>query len=193
MPPARPNAHPGGTTSPIPNPFAPPYPEKTVTFLRHSFPGAAPSNPTHVPPLPHVCAISPHQSAPIPRFSPPLLKYTHIRATLAHARDRPRGPEILPPSEVGPQASCRSVETGHRPLSYYATRRDISVPMCTLRHYRIAHDRRHSQLEVAQNVAERDRFPAFAEMTVLGGAQQFETGSLEGCALTLPQAVSYHR
>ena len=35
--PARPNAHPGrfANPSPTPDPFAPPYPEKTVTFLRH--------------------------------------------------------------------------------------------------------------------------------------------------------------
>ena len=134
-----------------------PRTRKNVTLARHPFPGPDPSNPTHVPPLPHVCAISPHQSAPIPRFSPPLLKYTHIRTTIAHARNRPRGPEILPPSEVGLQASCRGVDTGHRPLSYSATRRDISVPKCTLRQYRIAHDRRHSQLGITQNVAETNR------------------------------------
>ena len=49
-----------------------------------------------------------HFSPPIrpdPAISPPLLKYTHIRAILAHARNRPCGPETLPPNGVRPQAS----------------------------------------------------------------------------------------
>ena len=51
---------------------------------------------------------------PDPAISPPLLKYTHIRATLAHARDRPRGPETLPPTDK-PPGIRRGVQTGEAP------------------------------------------------------------------------------
>ena len=100
----RPNAHPGRTTSLTPNPFAPPYPEKSVTFPRHPFPA-----------LPHLTPRTPYQSSrlrhfsppirPNPAISPPLLKDKHTRAILAYARNRPRGPETLPPNWVRPQAS----------------------------------------------------------------------------------------
>ncbi len=114
--PGRPNAHPGRTTSPTPDPFALPYPEKNVTLPRHPF-----------PPLPHPTPHTPHQSPRLRHFSPPirpnpaisptLLKHPHIRATLAHARDRPRGPETPTPTRVRPQASQRrrKLVTGHRP------------------------------------------------------------------------------
>ena len=47
-------------------PAAHPRPNPT-----HPFPGPDPSHPTHDPPRPHICAISPHQSAPIPQFRHP--------------------------------------------------------------------------------------------------------------------------
>ena len=54
-----------------PQPIRAPYPEKSVTLVRHPFPGPAPSNPTRVPHTPHVCTISPHQSALILQFRQP--------------------------------------------------------------------------------------------------------------------------
>ena len=48
-----------------------PRTRKNVTLACHPFPGPDPSNPTHDPRRPHVCTISPHQSAPIPQFRHP--------------------------------------------------------------------------------------------------------------------------
>ena len=83
-----------------------PIPRKSVTLPRHPFSA-----------LPHPTPRTPHQSPGLRHFSPPirpdpaispsLLKHPHIRANLAHVRDRPRGPETLPPHEVRPQASLR--------------------------------------------------------------------------------------
>ena len=104
MSPGRPNAHPGRTTSPRPDPFAPSNPKKV-----------SPCRATRSQP----CLIQPHTRPtssprlrhffplirPNPAFSPALLKHTHIRATLAHARDRLRGPETQPPKRgLRPQA-----------------------------------------------------------------------------------------
>ena len=105
MSPGRPNAHPR-PPSPTPDPFSSPYPEKSVTLPRHPF--SALPHPT--PRTPHQSPRLRHFSPPIrpdPAISPPLLKHPHIRANLAHVRDRPRGPETLPPHEVRPQASLR--------------------------------------------------------------------------------------
>ena len=182
MSPGRPNAHPGRTTSPTPDPFAPPYPEKSVTFPRHPFPA-----------LPHPTPRTPYQSSRLRHFSPPirpssaisptLLKHPHIRATLTQARDRPRGPETLPPTRGKAPGIRKGIPCGRPaavqirlsepcsvPLSSSATRRHSCVPANRRRHYRFARDRRHPQLGGAQNVAEtnRIRFPAFAVTTVLG-------------------------
>ena len=98
----RPNAHPGRTPSPTPDPLAPSSRKK-----RHP---RAPSVPRPCPIQSHARPTSSprlyHFSPPIrpnPAISPALLKGTHIRATLAHARDRPRGPESLHPSGVSPR------------------------------------------------------------------------------------------
>lgn len=53
---------------------------------------------TRTPPMPPFCAVCSHHSALLSQPSPPLLKRTHIRATLAYVRDRPRCPRTLPPS-----------------------------------------------------------------------------------------------
>ena len=145
---------------------------------RHSraspVPSPAPSNPRHVPSLPHACAISPHQSAPTPQFSPPLLKITHNCTILAHARNRPRGTETLPPSGIRPQASVGAslvgVRRGSVPLYYSVTRCHFCDTEKRTGHYRIERDRRRSQLRTAQNVAESNRFrlTAFAGVTVWG-------------------------
>ena len=185
MSPGRPNAHPGRTPAPKRDPLAPQYPKK-----RHSpappVPSAASSNPTHVPPLHPACAISTHQSAPNPAISPPLLKYTHIRATLAYARDRTRGPETQPSNGVRPRAIRRGVPRGRTGavktrLSNPAPSPLSSVLLChavpllcpknPLQHYRFARDRRHPQLRGAQNVAETNRLPAFAWYNGVGGHQ----------------------
>ena len=87
-------------TSAHTRPIRAPAPRKKRHSRASPVPSPAPSNPADVPSLPHVCAISPHQSAPNPAISPPLLKYTYIRATFTHGRggfqtrprDRPRGP-----------------------------------------------------------------------------------------------------
>ena len=92
--PGRPSPHRGRTSSPI----RAPVPRKSVTFPRHPCPGADPHTP---------CARSTSSPRlryffpPIrldPAISTPVLKHTHIRATLAQARDRPRSPRTLPPT-----------------------------------------------------------------------------------------------
>ena len=83
-------------TSAHTRPIRAPAPRKKRHSRASPVPSPAPSNPADVPSLPHVCAISPHQSAPNPAISPALWKYKYIRAILARARDRPRGPENRP-------------------------------------------------------------------------------------------------
>ncbi len=127
MPPGRPNAHPGRTTSPTPDPFAPPYPEKSVTFPRHPFPA-----------LPHPTPRTPYQSSRLRHFSPPirpssaisptLLKHPHIRATLAQARDRPRGPETLPPTRGKAPGIRKGVPCG-RPVAVQANPAPSPCPL----------------------------------------------------------------
>ena len=123
---------------------------------------------------------------PNPAISPPLLKYTHIRATLAYARERTRGPETQPANGVRPRAIRRGVPRGRTgavktrlsnpapsPLSSVLLCHAASLlcPKNPLRRYRFARDRRHSQLRGAQNVAETNRLPAFAGITVSGGTK----------------------
>ena len=160
---------------PTPGPIRPQHPEKTVTFplrpclgpdppLTHARPTSSPRLRHFFPPI-----------RPDPANSPPLLKYPHIRAIIAHARDRPRCPESLqyrrgipcgcPASLVGALrplwAPCGSEDTAgrpFRPLSCSATRRDTNVPNCPRRHYRIARDRRRSQLRIQQSATESNRF-----------------------------------
>ena len=145
---------PGRPPSPSPDPFASPYPEKSVTLPRHPFSA-----------LPHPTPRTPHQSPRLRHFSPPirpdpaisptLLKDTYIRANLAHV--------------IGPAAvKTRLSEPCSVPLSSSATRRHSCVPANRRRHYRFARDRGHPQLGGAQNVAETNRLPAFAGITVLG-------------------------
>ena len=121
MSPERPGAHPGRTTSLTPNPFATRTPKKV-----------SPSRATHSPPCPTQPHARPTSSPRLRHFSPPirpnpatstpLLNGAHIRATLAHARDRPRGPETLPPKGVRPQASVGASKTGHRPQATHHRR-----------------------------------------------------------------------
>ena len=113
--PVRPNAHPGRTTSPRPDPFAPSNPKK-VSLCRatrsqpcliqpHTRPTSSPRLRHFFPPI-----------RPNPAFSPALLKHTHKRATLAHARDRPRGPETQPPKRGKAPSTRRGVPCG-RPVA----------------------------------------------------------------------------
>ncbi len=152
---------------PRPHPAHPlSVPRKSVTFLRHPSP-AMPHPPPRAPTSsPRLRNFSP-RIRPNPAFSPTLLKHTHIRATLAHARDRPRGPETLPPSRVRAPGIRRGAENWPpataRPLSYSVTRRHFCVPSAPCLHDSLAQDSRHSQLRNAQNVAETNRFrlPAY--------------------------------
>ena len=134
MSPVRPTAHPPAA----PDPFAPPYPGKSVTLPRHPFPA-----------LPHPTPRTSHQSPrlrhfsppvrPNPAFSPSLLNNTHSRATLAHARDRPPRPAaratvgaVREPPVRGLTRVSGSEGTAECPcsvsLSYSATRRHFRVP-----------------------------------------------------------------
>ena len=169
-PPGRPNVYSVRTPSPKPDPFAPPYPKK-----------ASLSRPTRSRPCPiqpHPCPTSSPRlryfSPPIrpnPAISPPLLNHTHIRATLAHARDRPRGPETLTPNGVRPQASVGASKTSHRPptrpLSCSVTPCHLCVPSARCLHDRLVQDSRHSQLRNAQNVAETNRFRLPAKLVAM--------------------------
>ncbi len=111
--------------SPTHTPATPPRPTPTL-----SLPGAPkklslscaaralalpPTRPTGAQPLAHVCAVSPHRSRPIPQSRHPLLQFTHIRATLAQARDRPRGPESLSPDRYNAPGIRRGIPRG-RPV-----------------------------------------------------------------------------
>ena len=161
--PVRPNAHPGRTPSSKPDPLAPPYHEKTVTLPRHPFPPVPHPTPPTSCPSPCLRHFSP-PIRPNPAISPTPLKHTYIRATLAHARDRPRGPESLPPERGKAPGNRRGVPCWRpvaakalRPLSSSVTRCHVCVPNDARRHYRFAQDRRHPQLRHAQNVAESNR------------------------------------
>ncbi len=186
-----------------------PYRLANVPRTPQRTPPAAQARPHSIHSLPHTpkkaslyrairsqpCPIQPHArltssprlhhfSPPIrtnPAISPTLLKHPHIRATLAQARDRPRGPETLPPTRgkapgirKGVPCGCpvavqiRLSEPCSVPLSSSATRSHSCVPAKRRRHYRFARDRGHPQLGGAQNVAETNRLPAFAGITVLG-------------------------
>ena len=73
-----------------------------------------------------------HFSPPIrpnPAISPPLLKHTHIRATLANARDRPCGPQTLP--QTGRASGIRVGVPCGRPVAVNTLLRP-SVLLCHL-------------------------------------------------------------
>ena len=172
MSPGRPNAHPGRTPAPTPDPFAPPYPKK-----RHSpappVPTPAPSNLSHAPPIPTTAPFLPTNPPQSRNFANPL-------ETPAHpCYPRPREGPIPRPGNPYPHTGkapgiVGTSKTGHRPptrpLSYSVTRRHFCVTTTGARHYRLEQDRRHPQLRVAQNVAETNRIrcPVFARTTELG-------------------------
>ena len=114
MSPGRPNAPPCRTPSPTPDPFATPYPEYAVTFPLHPFPSLSYPTPRTSPSSSRLRHLFP-PIRPDPTISTALLKHTHIRGTLAYARDRPRSPENLHPNGIRPQAPVGAV--GNRPLA----------------------------------------------------------------------------
>ncbi len=191
--PGRPNAHPRPYNLAQTRPIRSPVPEKTslsratqsqrCLVQPHTRPTSSPRLRHFYPPI-----------RPNPAISPPHLKHTHIRATLTHGRggfqtrprDRPRGPETQPPNGVRPRAIRRGVPRGRTgavktrlsnpapsPLSSVLLCHAASLlcPKNPLRRYRFARDRRHPQLRGAQNVAETNRHPAFAGITVSGGTK----------------------
>ena len=102
----RPDAHPGRTPSPTPDQFAPPHPKKT-SLSRATRSRPCPIQP-HTRPTPSTRLR--HFSPPIrpnsgPRFSPPLLKYTHNCTILATRGTDPA---------AGNPASRRSLAPGIR-------------------------------------------------------------------------------
>ena len=132
--PVRPNAHARPHNLAHTQPIRAPSPEKSVTFPRHPFPALL--NPT--PRTSHLTPRLRHffpRIRPNPPISPALLNHTHIRATLAQARDRLRGPKTLPPNGMRPQASVGASLVGAlsqlRPPggSQDPTERPCSVPM----------------------------------------------------------------
>ena len=112
--PDAPTPVPGRTPSPTPAPThsRPQYPEKTVTLLRCPCSGAAPYT-SHTRPTtsPRLRRFYP-RIRPNPEFSPGLLNYTHMRAILAHARDRPRGLESLAPIGIYAPGIRRGIPCG---------------------------------------------------------------------------------
>ena len=166
MSPVLPNAHPGRTTSLTPNPFAPPYPEKTVTLPRHPFP-ALPH------PTPRTSHLFPTAAPFLPTNPPQSRNFDSPLEWCAHpCYPRPReGPTPRPGNPAPKRGEApgirRGVEnwtpaTGHspptRPLSSSVTRCHSCVPKTRAGSYRFAQDRRCPQLRGAQNVAETDRF-----------------------------------
>ncbi len=145
---------------------------------------------------------NPPQARNNPEISPTLLKYTHMRAALAHARDRPRGTETLPSNGVSPGIH-RGVPCGRTgavktrlsspapfpcPPVLLCHAAPLLCPENSRRHYRFVRDRRHPQLGGAQNVAETNRLPAFAGTTVLGAPsnlKQAPAAEKERCLLLL--------
>ncbi len=127
--------------SPTHAPAAPPHPNPTLSLpgapKKQSLSCAAralalpPTRPTGAQPLAHVCAVSPHRSRPIPQSRHPLLQYAYIRATLAQARDRPRGPESLPPNRDNAPGIRRAVPCG-RPVPTETRPVGPSTPCPTL-------------------------------------------------------------
>ena len=169
MSPGRPNVHPGRTPSPKPDPLAPPYPKKTspsrVTRSRPS-PIQSRGRPTSSPQLRHFSPLI----RPSPAISLWVLNHTHIRATFAHARDRPRGPEALRPIGGKAPGIRRGVPRGcpvavntrlsapAPPPVLLCHAVSLSCPKNPRQNYRFAQERRHLQLGGAQNVAEWNRF-----------------------------------
>ena len=73
---------------------------------------------THPLALLHVPTSAPFLPANPPQSRHPHLQHTHRRATIAYARDRPRGPESLPPSVGAPLVGAlwQRRETAGRPV-----------------------------------------------------------------------------
>ena len=107
MSPGRPNAHSGCTPSPTSDPFAPQYPEKSVTLPRHPFPA-----------LPHPTPRTPHQSSRLRHFSPPIRPSSANFATAlepyAHpCYPRPReGPTPRPGNPVPTRGKAPGIRRG---------------------------------------------------------------------------------
>ncbi len=164
----------GGAPSPKPDPFAPQHPEKTVTFLRRPCSSPATQTSYRRPTTgPRLRSLSP-PIRPNPTISPPPLAiYAHTCYHRPREGQTPR-PGIPTPIRDYAPGIRRGVDdrplAPTRSLSSSATRRDTCVQKCHAGHYRLAQDRRRSQLRTQQNVAEMSRFhlPTFAGTTLLG-------------------------
>ena len=102
--PGRPNAHPGRTPSPKPDPLAPPYPKKTSL-------SRATRSPTLTHPTPHTTHLVPTPASFLPtnpprsrNFATPLEIYAQACYPRSREEPAPR-PETLPSNGVRPQAS----------------------------------------------------------------------------------------
>ena len=146
--------------------FALPYPENSVTFLRHQYQGPATTAPHAVQRMPSICAVSSHYFALKPHIRA-LLICTHIRAKLVTQGSDCATEEPLPldggrlePEPYSIRGKRGYCVTGRPvgPLSYLATRGDSCAPNRPLRHYRIARSRRRTQLRTQQNVTETNSF-----------------------------------
>ena len=118
-------------TQPRPNPtHSLPRTRKNVTLPCHPFPPVPHPTPPTSCPSPRLRHFSP-PIRPDPAISPPLLKDTHKRATLAHARDRPCVSTALSPRTRGRAqmaVKTRLSDPAQSPLSSFATRRHFCVP-----------------------------------------------------------------
>ena len=165
MSPGRPNAHPGHTPAPTPDPFAPPHPEKSVTRARHP----SPAQPHPTPRTSHLFPRLRHFFPPIRpqsrNFATPLEIYAHTCYPRPREGPTPRPGNPTPKRGKAPGIR-RCVENWPPatdvPLSSSVTRCHSSVPKYPLWQYRFAQVRRQPQLRGAQNVAERNRFRLLA-------------------------------
>ena len=96
MSPIHPYANRGFTSSPNSDPFAPSHNEK-ASLSRATRSQPRPIQPHSRPYQPPFLLNFSPPIRPDPAFSPTPLNHTHMRATLAYARDRPRGPVIPSP------------------------------------------------------------------------------------------------
>ena len=176
--PGRPNAQPGRTPSPKPDPLAPPYPKKTSL-------SRATRSPTLTHPTPHTTHLVPTSAPFLPtnpprsrNFATPLEIYA--QACYPRSREEPAPRPGNPTLKRGKAPGIRRGVPCGRPVAV-KTRLSDPVLLCHAapllcpnnprRHYRFARDRRHPQLRGAQNVAETNRLPAFAGITVSGGTK----------------------
>ncbi len=113
MSPGRPNAHPGRTPAPTPDPFAPPYPKK-----RHSpappVPTPAPSNLSHAPPIPTTAPFLPTNPPQSRNFANPLETPAHPCYPRPREGPTPRPGNPYPHTGKAPGIVGTS-KTGHRP------------------------------------------------------------------------------